>query len=84
MQFLTDVGSSAKKWVQNDSIPQVQIFMDASKKGTNTGYAFLASRGGCGDWFWGGALGDTSAFQAEVVTTQIFWANFSEKNFKIY
>ena len=55
--------------------------MYTSKKGTNTGYAFLASRG---DVEGGGALGNTSVFQAEVVAIQIFWANFSENNFKIY
>ncbi len=30
----------------------------------------------------GVALGDTSAFQVEVVAIHIFWANFSEKPLK--
>ncbi len=51
IQFLTDVCSKVNNWVQNDCIQYswVQIFTNASKKGTNTSYAFLASRGGCDD-----------------------------------
>ena len=42
IQFPTDVGTRAHNWVQNDCVqqPPVQIFMDASKKGNDTGYAF--------------------------------------------
>ncbi len=45
-QFATDVGSRANNYVQNDCMqhPWVQIFMAASKKGDDTGYAFLTSR----------------------------------------
>ncbi len=45
IQFPTDVGSRNNKWVQNDCIQhrRVQIFKDASKRGNDTGYAFLAS-----------------------------------------
>ena len=40
-QFLTDVGSSANKWVQNNCVqnPWVQLFTDASKRGNDTSYA---------------------------------------------
>ena len=44
------------------------IYTDASKKDTDTGYAFMASREDLGEG--GGALGDTSVFQAEVVAIQ--------------
>ncbi len=47
IQYPTDVGSRSNNWVQNDCVqhPRVQIFTDASKRGNDTGYAFLASRG---------------------------------------
>ncbi len=47
IQFPTDVGSRAINWVRNNCVqhPRVQIFTDASKRGIDTGYAFLASRG---------------------------------------
>ncbi len=72
IQFPTDVGSSNNNWVQNDCIlhPRVQIFTDASKRGNNTGFAFLASRGDVVIGEGGGALGDVSVFQAEVVAIQ--------------
>ena len=72
IQFPTDVGSQNNNWVQNDCVqhPRVQIFTDASKKGKNTGYAFLASRGDVAIKEGGGALGDVSVFQAEVVAIQ--------------
>ena len=46
IQFPTDVGRKNNNWVQNDCIqhPQVQVFMDASKRGNDTGFVFLASR----------------------------------------
>ena len=71
-QFPTDVGGRNNNWVQHDRIqhPRVQIFTDASKKGKNTGCAFLASRGDVAIMEGGGALGDVSVFQAEVVAIQ--------------
>ncbi len=46
-QFPTDGRSRAKKWVQNDCTERTreQIFIDASKKGDDTSYGFLASQG---------------------------------------
>ena len=62
----------ANIWMQNDRIqhPWVQIFTDASKKRDVTGYAFLASRRDFVIGEDGGALGNTSVFQAEVVAIQ--------------
>ena len=69
IQFPTDVGSRNNNWVQNDCVqhPRVQIFTDASKRGKDTGYAFLASQGDVVIGEGGGALGDVSVYQAEVV-----------------
>ena len=71
-QLPTDVGSRKNNWVQNDCVqhPRVQIFLNASKRGNNTGYAFLASRGDVVIEKGGGALGDVSVYQAEVVAIQ--------------
>ncbi len=65
----TDVGSRTHNSVQNDCVQQtrVQIFTDGSKKGNDTGYAFMASRGDVVIIEGGGALGDVSIFQVEVV-----------------
>ncbi len=72
IQLPTDVGSRNNNWVQNDRIPhpRVQFFTDASKRGNDTGYAFLASRGDVVIGEGGGALGDVSVFQTEVVAIQ--------------
>ncbi len=66
------MSSRDNNWVQNDCIqhPRVQIFMDASKRGNKTGYAFLASLGDVVISEGGGALGDVSVFQVEVVAIQ--------------
>ncbi len=63
--------------MQNDCIqhPRVQIFTDASKRGNDTGHAFLASRGQVVIGEGGGALGDVSVFQAEVVAIQSVMAD---------
>ncbi len=71
-QFPTDVGSRNNNWVQNGCVqhPQVQIFKDASKRGSDTGFAFLASRGDVVIEEGDGAPSDVSVFQAEVVAIQ--------------
>ncbi len=58
--------------VQNECIqhPRVQIYTNASKRGADTGYAFMASQGDFVIGEGGGALGDTSFFQAEVAAIQ--------------
>ena len=65
-QFPTDQGSRTNNWVQNEYIqhPCVQIHTDASKKAD---VVIVESNGG--------ALGDTSVFQAEVVAIHaaLFW-----------
>ncbi len=71
-QLPIDVGSRTNNWVQNDCVqhPRVQIFTDASNKGNDTGYVFLASQGDVIIAEGGIALGDVSVFQAEVVALQ--------------
>ncbi len=46
------------------------LLYPALKKGNDTGYAFLASRGDVVICEGGGAFGNTSVFQAEVVAIQ--------------
>ena len=72
IQFPTDVGSKNNYWVQNDCVqhPRVLIFTDASKRGNDTGYVFLASRGDVVIGEGGGALGDVSVCHAEMVAIQ--------------
>ncbi len=60
--------------MQNECIQhsRVQTFTDALKKGTDTGYAFLARREDVVTGVGGGGvtLCDTFVFQAEVVAIQ--------------
>ena len=66
------MASRKNNWVQKDCIqhPRVQIFTDVSKRGNDTGFAFLASRRDVVVGEGGGALSDVSVFQAEVVAIQ--------------
>ncbi len=72
IQLPTDVGSRTNNWVQNDCVqhPRVQIFTDALKKSNGTGYAFMAIWADVVIGEGGGALGNVSVFQAEVVAIQ--------------
>ncbi len=58
--------------------------MDAWKKGTDTRYAFLASRGDVVISEGGGALGNTSVFQAKVLAIKValLWLIFNPHKLK--
>ncbi len=69
VQLPTNLGSEANNWVQNEcgQHPWMQIYTDALKNGTDTGYAFMTRWLDVVDCHHegGDALEDTSVFQVE-------------------